>query len=199
MADNDFEEADVESGVVSPPVVMPPAVRQTTAPALPVNVIEYRNRLIQEYHKGADSIIERLRKTDKDGELESLAILLLEEIVKETDHLLGNELVSAYNGDLRDSSIISFKRAEVLEKAIKTIQARMELDRVRGIDVDSPAMNTIFRFFMLKAKQTFDRMNVGTEISDLFFSTYGEVTENWKKELRDNYEELRLQQKRETG
>jgi hypothetical protein len=71
----------------------------------------------------------------------------------------------------------------------------MELERISGLDVDSPAMSIIFRFFFNKAKETFNRMNVGTEISDLFFSTYGEVTENWKKELRDNYEEMKFQQK----
>jgi hypothetical protein len=189
MADDDFEKADTDAGANSKPIVRPP-----NGSALPMNVIEYRDSLIQEYHKGAASIIDRIRKTNKDDS-SSLVITLIEEVVKETDHLLGNELVSAHNGDLRDSSVISFKRAEVLEKAIKAIQTRMELERISGLDVDSPAMSIIFRFFFNKAKETFNRMNVGTEISDLFFSTYGEVTENWKKELRDTYEEMKFQQK----
>jgi len=191
MAEDCFEKADVEADVIT----NPPAVRQPSTVVLPENIIEYRNKLVQEYHRGAVGIIERLRGSGKGGDWEAIALTLLEEIVRETDHLLGNELVSAHNGDLRDSSIISFKRAEVLEKAFRQIQARLEAERIGGLDVDSPAMNTIFTFFMSKAKETFNRMNVGTEISDLFFSTYGEVTENWKKELRDQYQEGKLQQK----
>jgi hypothetical protein len=105
MADDDFEKADTDAGANSKPIVRPP-----NGSALPMNVIEYRNSLIQDYHKGAASIIERIRKTNKDDS-SSLVITLIEEVVKETDHLLGNELVSAHNGDLRDSSVISFKRA----------------------------------------------------------------------------------------
>jgi hypothetical protein len=78
-----------------------------------------------------------------------------------------------------------------LEKAIKAVQNKQEFERESGIDVDSPAMMVVFRFFMLKGKEAFDRMNVGNEVSDLFFRTLGEIMENWKKELREHFEESR--------
>ena len=189
---NEFEEADSVVGVVEV------AEKPTTLPAesnkgnLPANVIEYREQLVRQYHKGAPSLVEKIRQAGKE-DIESLLVALIEEVVTETDHLLGNELVATHNGDLRDASIISFKRAEVIEKAIKAVQSKQEFERQGGINVDSPAVLTIFRFFMAKAKETFDKMGTGNETSDLFFRTFSGMMEGWKKELRVRFEELRNQ------
>jgi len=180
--EDEFEKADVESGVT----VLPN--RKNTG-LMPSNVVEYRNQLVQEYHKGAPSLVERIRGSGKE-DIESLLVALIDEVVSETDHLLGNELVSTQNGELRDASIISFKRAEVLEKAIKAVQAKQEFERTSGIDVDSPSMIIIFKFFLEKSKEAFDRMGAGNEIRDLYFRTISEVTNEWKKELREKFEEL---------
>lgn len=185
---NEFEEADVMAGAVSPEHI--PA--KTVKPGLPADVMEYREQLVKEYHKGSLSLVEKIKAAGKD-DIESLLVALIEEVVKETDHLLGNELVSAKNGDLRDASVISYKRAEVIEKAIKAVQAKQAFERESGIDIDSPSMIVIFRFFMAKAKDTFDRMGVGNEINDLFFRTFSDVMGAWKKELRERFEELRHQ------
>jgi hypothetical protein len=181
--DDDFEKADADAGAVE----VLPANRGSALTVAPSGVMEYRAQLVEQYHKGASSLVEKLRQAGKE-DMESLLVCLLDEMVTETDHLLGNELVSVQNGDLRDSSIMSFKRAEVLEKAIKAIQNKSEREKVEGLNVDSPEMVKVFRFFMSKAKDAFDRMGVGDEVSDLFFRTIGEIMENWKKELREHFE-----------
>ena len=111
-------------------------------------------------------------------------------MVRESDHLLGNELVATQNGDLRDASVISYKRAEVLEKAIKAAQARMEFERESGIDLDSPSMMVVFRFFMSKVKDVFAKMGMDSEANDVFFRMLGDEMENWKRELHEKLEEL---------
>jgi len=190
---NEFEEADV---VASDAEVVPPSEPALPAksekPGLPANVMEYREQLVRQYHNGAPTLIERIRKAGKE-DIESLLVALVEEVVNESDHLLGNELVATQNGELRDASIISFKRAEVIEKAIKAVQAKQEFERQSGIDVDSPSMIVIFRFFLAKAKDTFERMGADNETNDLFFRTFSELMEGWKKELRERFEELRNQ------
>lgn len=193
MSEDDFRKADIEAGVVT---VEPPDSYGNVSSMVPrrelpiADVVQYREQLVKSYHSGAPSLVEKIKKAGKD-DIESLLIALIDEVVRETDHLLGNELVATQNGELRDASIISFKRAEVLEKAIKAVQAKQEFERESGIDVDSPSMIVVFRFFMSKAKDAFDRMGVGNEVRDLFFRTLGEIMENWKRELRDRFEELR--------
>lgn len=186
MADDDFERADADAGVE-----LMPAERPTKALVQRgTDVMTYREQLLERYHAGVPSLVERLRKSGKE-DMESLVVALIDEVVQETDHLLGNELVATQNGELRDASVISYKRAEVLEKAIKAVQAKQEFEKQSGIDVDSPAMMIVFRFFMGKAKETFDKMGVGQEVTDLFFRTFGDTMEFWKKELREHFEELK--------
>ena len=171
--ETEFENADKEAGVV---VLQPPKDSSGESSALPTkrnlpaNIVEYREQLVQQYHRGSPTLVQRLRQAGKEDS-ESLVVALLDEVIKETDHLLGNELVATQNGELRDASIISFKRAEVLEKAIKAVQQKQDKERTGGIDVDHPAMMTVIRFFMAKAQDAFDRMGVGDEVRDLFFRT----------------------------
>ena len=193
MADDEFEKADMEAGVPlreSNVEVMSPERKNTAITGRTSDIMAYRQQLVEAYHSGAPNLVKRLTEAGK-NDMNSLLIALIDEVVRETDHLLGNELVATQNGELRDASVISFKRAEVLEKAIKAVQAKQESEKVNGINVDSPVMMTVFRFFLSKAHECFEEMDVGTEVSDLFFRTLAEATENWKKELREHFEEIK--------
>lgn len=181
---DEFENADAEAGVE----VLPARVGKPDGQ----DVMAYRRDLVEQYHKGAPSLLARLRKDGKQ-DMESLVISLIDEIIGETDELKGNQLVALQNGELRDASVISFKRAEVLEKAIRAVQTKQQFEKDGGIDIESPSMMVIFRFFMEKSREAFSKMSVGDEISDLFFRTFGEIMENWKKELRSKFEESRGQ------
>lgn len=186
----DFEKADREAGVVVEEPVRPDALMLRGTGGIPANVVHFREQLIRQYHSGAPSLIRKLRAAGKYSS-EDLIVALIDEVVAETDNLLGNQLVATQNGELRDASVISFKRAETLEKAIKAVQAKQEFERTGGIDVDSPAMVTVFKFFMSKVHDVLEHIGVDTELNDLFFRTFGEVTENWKKELRSEFERLK--------
>lgn len=190
--ETEFEKADKEAGVLEGERLPPEraVVPHRGTGGVPVNVVHFREQLIRQYHEGAPSLIHRLRAAGKSSN-EELLVALIDEVVLETDNLLGNELVSTQNGELRDASIISFKRAETLEKAIKAVQEKQKFERTGGIDVDSPAMVTVFKFFMSKAHETLEHMGVDAEMNDLFFRTFGDVTENWKKELRAEFETLK--------
>lgn len=185
--DDDFERADEEAGVA----VLPPEKNDSlNRPPPPADIIAFRQTLIDEYHKGAPSLLARLKAEGKD-DLESMLIAMLEEVIMEADHLLGNELVATHNGELRDASVIGFKRTEVFEKAMKAIQTKQQFEKQSGIDIDSPSMMVVFRFFMAKVKETFQKMGIDPEIEDLFFRKIGEVTNDWKKDLRQQFELLR--------
>lgn len=189
MSDDDFQKADADAGVGSVEVLAPERPGVLARPP-PSDMILFRKQLVEQYHQGAPSLASRLKAAGKE-DLESLLVAMIDEVIQETDHLLGNELIAMHNGELRDSSVISFKRAEVLEKAIKAVQTKQQFEKQSGIDVDSPSMMVVFRFFMSKAKETFQRMGVDVQIHDLFFRMFGEVTNDWKKELRENFDTMR--------
>lgn len=156
----------------------------------PNGTASYRDELVKSHHKGSSSLVERLRQEGL-GDNESLLNALIEEIIGETDKLLGNEMIATENGELRDASVISVKRAEIIEKAIKAVQSKRQFETESGIDLDSASMVIIFKYFMKKVRDCFEAMDMPQEQSDIFFGLMGQVTEHWKKELREEFETLK--------
>ena len=182
----EFDVADKEAGVAE--LVTTP--KNSQGSLQPTNTVEYRAQLIAKYHQGARSLVDKLRTSGR-TDAEALLQALITEIVQETDHLLGNELVSTENGDLRDASIISFKRAEVLEKVIKAVQTRQQLEKEQELDLDSPAMMVVFRYFMSKVKIALVNVKAPDDMSDLFFKTLSEAMADWKRDLKVQFGELK--------
>lgn len=179
---NDFEKMDEELGVSSA------VVERSVSGVIPTT--EYRDKLVERYHGGARSLVERLRADGK-VDSESLLIALIDELVKETDNLLGNHLIATENGELRDASVISYKRGELLEKVLKAVQSKSQMEREGGVDIDSPSMVVIFTYFMKKVKETFEKMAMPDEQRDIFFRMLGEATDSWKRELREEFETMK--------
>jgi hypothetical protein len=182
----EFDVADKDAGVAE--LVTTP--KGSKGALQPRNTVEYRDQLIARYHKGASGLVDKLRASGRD-DAEALLLALITEVIQETDHLLGNELVATENGDLRDASIISFKRAEVIEKAIKAIQAKQQIEKEHGLDLDSPAMMVVFRYFMSKVKMALVKASAPDDMSDLFFRTLSDAMSDWKKDLKTQFGELK--------
>lgn len=158
---------------------------------VPEDMLEYRDQLLREYNDGNSGLIDRLTKEGKTN-VESLVMALANEIIAETDNLKANELIAMKNGNLRDATIISDKRAGVLAMAIKSLQAKQTFDRDNGIDLDSPSIEIIFQFFMRKTKGVFEELKFDSEQIDIFFQTLGVFLENWKKELQSEIDDMTM-------
>lgn len=178
---DDFTKADAEVLDAEDNTALPTVIPDAS---LSTDILGLRSALIARHYEGARSFLDNLKKSGGTG-AELTIIGLVDEVIKESDHLLGNELIATQNGNLRDASVISFKRAEVLEKAIRAIQSKREFERDngKGIDLTSPTMEVVFRFFLNKVKETFERIGAPSEMTDLFFRTMETVTQDWKKEL----------------
>lgn len=196
MADDDFTKADVEAGGRMVPVsLVSPSGGSMVAGGeghadygiSPSNMMELRNRLVRSYHRGEESLAARLEADGRNGP-EHLIMALVAELTRETDNLLGNELVATRQGALRDASVICYKRAEVIEKAIKAIQAKQQFDSTHGINLNSPSLMIILRYFMAKVKTVMDMLKVDDEFSDTFFRMLADAMEPWKKELQEEFD-----------
>jgi len=177
--DEGFDEGPTTELVVASPETNLPT--ETPPPA--TNMREHRANLVRDYHHGASSLAEKLRLQGRDNS-EAMVMAIVAEIIQETDHLLGNELVATEDGELRDASVISTKRAEVLDRALKAVQTKLVFDRDHGIDVESPAMRVIFKFFMSKVRHVFKLLKYSDEASDTFFRTFASVMDAWEGELK---------------
>ena len=185
---DDFEKIDAEVEVIGLPKETPINEDGLSINA-PKDMMELRDNLIREYHKGASTLAGRLDSQGKNN-LDEIVLALVDEIIKETDNLLGNELISAKGGNLRDASVISYKRSEVLEKAIKAVQAKQIFEKEHGVDINSPSMMVVFKYFMNKVKSVFVTLGYEDEASDTFFRILGDDLTDWKKQLKEELSEI---------
>jgi len=195
---DEFRDADEEAQVLEaevissvPSVIEDEGIMSLDSSSTPHNIMELRERLIKKYHKGATGLLERLRNEGKDS-LDDIIVNLVDEVISETDSLKGNEQVALHHGNLRDASIISFKRAEVLEKAIRAVQTKQEFERERGLDLDSPQMKVVFQYFMDKCQKVLLKMGYGKDANDIFFRGLFEEMKDWQKEIRAEVESVEV-------
>lgn len=121
---------------------------------------------------------------------------LRNEILKETDNLLGNELLLTARNEIRDASAIAVKRGEILEKAMRIIMTMIEYEKAAGvIDIESPEVMVIFKYFMKKVNETIDKNKMGNEFKDVFFRALADSLTDWKKELKSEFKDKGLQSK----
>ena len=157
---------------------------------VPRDMMEHREQLLRKYHGGEKSLSDKLKKEGR-NDLQSLVAALLDEMMEEGDSLQGNKLIALQSGQLRDATIISDKRAGVIEKIIKAVQAKQEFEKERGdLDLDSPALRIIFTYFMGKSKQAFKQLHLNDEQSDIFFTELAKVLSDWKKELKEEFDRI---------
>jgi len=148
-------------------------------------IVQERDKLVKAYFSDDKSLADKIID-DGSIDFEAAVAVLLHELVRESDNLLGNQLFATNNGEIRDASIISHKRAQVIQMAVKTIQHKGKFDREysREVDLDSPAMAIVFRYFLQKVKDVFYQIDFEGEQMDVFFRQFSKSTENWKKELK---------------
>ena len=148
--------------------------------------IRARDRAIEKFH-GSKSL------NDKMGGVENAdraMMILIQEMIGETDSLLGNRELAQSDGNIRDASVISSKRSEALERVYKALLNKREFEKESGIDVDSPSVRIIYNHFMKKAYEAFNNSGLGKDISDLFFRQLALSLENWKSELKKEFADV---------
>jgi hypothetical protein len=184
---NDFNKADQEAEELVSVGDIFSAKGEVASP--PQDIFEHREQLIRRHYNGESSLLDKLKNEDR-SDIEELVMALLDEIIKESDNMLGNGLLAMADGNLRDASVIGYKRTEIMEKAIKAIQAKHAINKDRGIDVNSPHMVAIFRYFMRKTQEVFTKLQLGDELTDTFFRILGDEMSNWQRELKAEFKEI---------
>lgn len=153
-----------------------------TGLAIPLSgVMKHRNKLVKNYHGGFASLSEKM----KNDSASDLVTAIIQEIAKESDALLGNELIATENGELKDASVMSVKRADVLEKIIKAWQTKQQLEKDNGIDVESPSMIIVFKYFMNALRIIMDQLEYDGDEQNIFFSKLGNEMGNWKRDIKN--------------
>ena len=152
-------------------------------PEIDGDIISYRKKLVEQYRRNRRGIKDLLRN----GRLsiDDTLMLIAEEILEESESLLGNELITTEDGDLEKATSISVKRTDVLKSVADILAKKRELNqRDADVDLNGPA-------FMIFQKMCFDKMtavleelNFDKEMVHLILSKWVNKLQNWGKELK---------------
>jgi hypothetical protein len=149
-----------------------------------------RDDKISSHYGGVDkTLANRANSGDFSGE--ELLRLLVTELFREVDNLAGAQVMATENSDLQASTIISTKRTEIIDRAIKAIMHKKEFEAQNSIDVESPSMFIIFKFFLEKCSESFNLAVLNDDTKNPFFHAFNEVTKEWKKELKKRIAEIK--------
>ena len=152
-------------------------------------VIEYRENLVKKYHSGVNSLRDKLF-SDKDISSSEMIGVLMQEIAGETDNLLANHLIAVDNNALRDASVIQHKRAEVLKELVKIIQTQKTIEAQSALDVNSPSMAIVIRYFFNALKNSMKELKYENEAQDVLIKEVVNQMGDWRKEIKKKIEEM---------
>jgi len=150
----------------------------------------YRDTLVDRFRKKHQGIIEKV-KDNKGISSDEILVSIIEEILLDSEDLLGTRLVFTEEGNLHDAASVTVKRSDLLKSVADIVAKRKELNqRANDIDLNSPA-------FMLFQKICFDKMiaalnelNIEEESVQLILTKWSKQMENWGKELKDKLNEM---------
>lgn len=150
-----------------------------------------RDQKISQHYGGREnSLASRASSGSFSGE--ELLRDLVTELFKEIDNLAGVQVMATENGDLQATTIIASKRTEIIDRAIKAIMHKKEFEAQNSIDIESPSMMIVFRYFLEKCNEAFRMAGFNEDTTNPFFHCFNDVVKEWKKELKKRIAELKV-------
>ena len=154
------------------------------------DVNSYRDTLVEKYRGKHKGILQKI-KSSTGVSSDEILVSIVEEILLESEDLLGTRLMFSEEGSLHDAASVTVKRSDLLKSVADIVTKRKELNqRASDIDLNSPA-------FMVFQKLCFDKMiaalsdlNIDDEMIQLVLSKWSKQMEDWGKELKNKLEEM---------
>lgn len=150
-----------------------------------------KKEMIRRHHDGYNSLWEKIKA---EGFLSNEKFIqkLMEEQLGETDNLTAYGEVLYQDGEIRDAAAIAAKRIESIQSVIKTVQVKQQIEKEMGsgVDVYSPSMAIVFRYFLNKVKGVFEAMGADVSFTSSFFQKFVADTQNWPVELQMELEKF---------
>lgn len=181
MADDDknFVDAEVVEDVPSDNDNLSSAISKK-------DMLSERDGLVKQYYGENDTFLGKLRKNKGNGDnFDEMIGIIIEEIAKESDNLLGNALYFTKEGNLHDATTISVKRADMFETLTKVLQRKKEMFvGAAKVDYDSPVFKVFQIICFEKLTTVLDAMNIDVEAKQLIISRWVESMGDWQKEIK---------------
>ena len=155
------------------------------------SVQQRRDNLIAEYRKRKRGIIDSVRA----GEVENsdgLISLIVDDLLSESENLMGNSLYFMDEGELHDSTAVTIKRADLLKTIADILVKKRELNQKDAdVDLNSPAFQIFQKICFNKMTTVLEELSFDSEMKQLILSKWSIAMRDWGKELQNELKEIR--------
>lgn len=155
-----------------------------------VDYIDIRERLVDAYRRKRGTILSRVAVTTGDNSVDTIITAVIQELAQETENLLGNEIMMMTAGQVDKASVVSVKRADVLDVLSKVAIRRKEAASSSAVDLNSPAFQLFQSLCFEKLTESMEEMKISPEERQLLISKWSTKLQNWMKELRERLANL---------
>lgn len=157
----------------------------------PTDITLRRKEAIKEYYGGKDSLLQKIKNNPNGTSIEAIFDLLVEEFANESDGLLGNSVLFLKDNMLQESSVVSVKRAEVLEKLSSLLSKKADLVKNSGeVNLNSIVFKIFIQLCFEKMAFVLEELNIPIEQRQLIVGKWSNSMENWDKEVQIKMEQL---------
>ena len=150
-----------------------------------------KKQMLEAYRQENAGILEKLEKSPAGYNTDQLLNLIIEEMLNTTEDLQGTSLVMESEGNLKDASSVTVKRADLLRLIAEIVSRKKELHQRTGeLDLNSPAFFMFQRLCFEKMVEAFESLNVDGEMVNSVLSVWQDKMRNWDKDLREMLKDL---------
>lgn len=152
---------------------------------------DVKQALLKEHRKYRKGILEQLERSNTGFNTDQLQNLIIEDMLLSTEDLQGASLLLENEGNLKDASAISIKRADLLKLVSDIVSKKRELSQRSGeVDLNSPAFCIFQKLCFDKMVESMEELKIESEMVNLLLTRWQAKMKDWGKELKRALKDL---------
>lgn len=155
-------------------------------------ISDVKKKMVRRHYGEDQSLVSRIMTADGSS-MENIINAAILEIAKESENLLGNELIFTENNNLHDASAVAVKRTEILEKIVSVIGKKADiLSKSNSVDLNSPVFQVFQQICVDKLKEILGYLDIDNDLKQLIVIKWGDSMAEWEKELKSRVSHLNI-------
>lgn len=147
--------------------------------------------MLRAYREQNPGIIENLPRSNTGYNTDELYRNIVDDLLASSESLMGNALIMEAQGELRDSSAITIKRADMLKIIADVITKQKELQQKAGeIDYNSPVFRMFQKLCFDRLIEALEALNIDLEMRSLIVNEWERRMREWDKDIKKAMKEL---------
>lgn len=152
---------------------------------------DIKQKLLADHRKYRKGILDRVERSNVGFNTDQLLNLIIEDMLNSTEDLQGSMLMMESEGNMKDASILTIKRADLLKLVAEIVSKKKELSQRSGeVDLNSPAFCIFQKLCFDKMVESLEEMKTDPEMLNLILTRWQGKMKNWGSELKKALKDL---------